>query len=190
MDDIQRGEIWWADLPEPRRSERGYQRPVLVIQADSFNRSRIQTVIVAAITSNLDLADAPGNVMLPARSSGLPRDSVVNVSQVLRANRRPASRDPCKRADSVPACSVRKLRSRVCDAQERCSGQSWDTLAPATTARKTSGSDALLKDPSRDFVKLPRVCSTSKSADRARHWTQTQVVGAISVHPPHKEGMH
>ena len=138
----------------------------------------------------LILPTPPGNVMLPARSSGLPRDSVVNVSQVLRANRRPASRDPCKRADSVPACSVRKLRSRVCDAQERCSGQSWDTLAPATTARKTSGSDALLKDPSRDFVKLPRVCSTSKSADRARHWTQTQVVGAISVHPPHKEGMH
>jgi mRNA interferase MazF len=60
---------------------------VLVVQADSFNRSRIQTVLVAAITSNLDLADAPGNVMLPARSSGLPRDSVVNVSQVLTLDR-------------------------------------------------------------------------------------------------------
>jgi mRNA interferase MazF len=87
MDELQRGEIWWADLPEPRRSEPGYRRPVLVIQADSFNRSRIQTVLVAAITSNLDLAGAPGNVMLPARSSGLPRDSVVNVSQVLTLDR-------------------------------------------------------------------------------------------------------
>src|ERR1035438_9080883 len=87
MDDIQRGEIWWADLPEPRRSEPGYRRPVLVVQADSFNRSRIQTVLVAAITSSLDLEDAPGNIMLPARSSGLPRDSVVNVSQVLTLDR-------------------------------------------------------------------------------------------------------
>jgi mRNA interferase MazF len=87
MDAVQRGEIWWADLPEPRRSEPGFLRPVLVVQADSFNRSRIQTVIVAVITSNLDLADAPGNVVVPARSSGLPRDSVVNVSQVLTLDR-------------------------------------------------------------------------------------------------------
>ena len=87
MDDLQRGEIWWADLPEPRRSEPGFRRPVLVVQADSFNRSRIQTVIVAVITSNLELADAPGNVIVPARSSGLPRDSVVNVSQVLTLDR-------------------------------------------------------------------------------------------------------
>ncbi len=85
--EIQRGEIWWADLPEPRRSEPGYRRPVLVIQADSFNRSRIQTVIVAVITSHVDLADAPGNVLLPARSSGLPRDSVANVSQLLTLDR-------------------------------------------------------------------------------------------------------
>ena len=87
MDDIQRGEIWWADLPEPRRSEPGFRRPVLVVQADSFNRSRIQTVVVAVVTSNLDFADAPGNVVVPARSSGLPRDSVVNVSQVLTLDR-------------------------------------------------------------------------------------------------------
>jgi mRNA interferase MazF len=88
MDEIQRGEIWWADLPEPRRSEPGYRRPVLVVQADSFNHSRIQTVIVAVITSNTDLADAPGNVLLPAAgSTGLPRDSVVNVSQLLTLDR-------------------------------------------------------------------------------------------------------
>jgi mRNA interferase MazF len=83
MDGIQRGEIWWADLPEPRGSEPGYRRPVLVVQADSFNRSRIQTAIVAVITGNLELADLPGNVLLPALSTGLPRDSVVNVSQLL-----------------------------------------------------------------------------------------------------------
>jgi mRNA interferase MazF len=87
MDEIQRGEVWWVDLPEPRRSEPIHRRPVLVVQADSFNRSRIQTVIVAVITSNLDLADAPGNVLLPARSTGLPRDSVVNVSQILTLDR-------------------------------------------------------------------------------------------------------
>lgn len=87
MGEIRRGQIWWADLPEPRRSEPGFRRPVLVVQADAFNRSRIQTAIVAAITSNADLADAPGNVLLPARSAGLPRDSVVNVSQLLTLDR-------------------------------------------------------------------------------------------------------
>jgi mRNA interferase MazF len=84
---MRRGEIWWADLPEPRRSEPGYRRPVLVIQADSFNDSHIQTVIVAVITGNPALAEAPGNVLLPARYSGLPRDSVINVSQVLTLDR-------------------------------------------------------------------------------------------------------
>ena len=72
---------------EPRRSEPGYRRPVLMVQADSFNFSRIQTAIVAAITGNVELADAPGNVLLPARSVGLPRDSVVNVSQLLTLDR-------------------------------------------------------------------------------------------------------
>ncbi len=87
MAELQRGEIWWADLPEPRRSEPGYRRPVLVIQANSFNRSRIQTAIVAAVTSNIELAEAPGNVLLPAGSAGLSRDSVVNVSQLLTLDR-------------------------------------------------------------------------------------------------------
>ncbi len=87
MGDIQRGEIWWADLPATRGSEPGYRRPVLVVQADSFNLSRIQTAIVAAITSNIGLADAPGNVLLPAGSAGLQRDSVVNVSQILTLDR-------------------------------------------------------------------------------------------------------
>lgn len=82
-----RGEIWWADLPDPRGSEPGFRRPVLVIQANSFNRSRIQTVIVVVISSNLRLADAPGNVLVPAHASGLARDSVVNVSQLITLDR-------------------------------------------------------------------------------------------------------
>lgn len=84
---VERGEIWWADLPEPRRSEPGYRRPVLVVQSDAFNRSRIGTVIVAVVTSNLSLANAPGNVLVKAAQSGLARDSVVNVSQVLTLDR-------------------------------------------------------------------------------------------------------
>lgn len=82
-----RGEIWWADLPDPRGSEPGFRRPVLVIQANSFNRSRIQTVIVAVISSNLRLAEAPGNVLLPTHATGLARDSVVNVSQLITLDR-------------------------------------------------------------------------------------------------------
>jgi mRNA interferase MazF len=80
---MQRGDIWWANLPEPTGSASGYRRPVLVIQADAFTRSRIATVIIVAITSNLRLATAPGNVFLPATESGLPKDSVVNVSQII-----------------------------------------------------------------------------------------------------------
>ena len=78
-----RGEIWWANLPDPTGSEPGYRRPVLVIQSDFFNQSCINTVIVVAITSNIQLAEAPGNVFLPRHASGLPQDSVANVSQVI-----------------------------------------------------------------------------------------------------------
>ena len=85
---IKRGEIWWAELGDPRGSEPGFRRPVAVVQADSFNKSKIGTVIVAAITSNLELAAAPGNVGLSRRDSKLPRRSVVNVSQVLTLDRR------------------------------------------------------------------------------------------------------
>ena len=78
---VERGEIWWVNLPEPRGSEPGFARPVLIIQADSFNRSRIQTVLAITISSNLRLSHAPGNVSLDAASAGLPNDSVANVSQ-------------------------------------------------------------------------------------------------------------
>ncbi len=85
--EVRRGEIWWAELPAPRGSEPGYRRPVLVLQSDAFNRSRIRTVIVAAVTTNLRLAQAPGNVGLSRRRSGLPKDSVVNVSHILTLDR-------------------------------------------------------------------------------------------------------
>lgn len=84
---IQRGEIWWASLPEPVRSEPGYRRPVLVVQSDDFNRSRIATVIALVITSNTRLAEAPGNVFLPGKLTGLPRDSVANVSQIVTVDK-------------------------------------------------------------------------------------------------------
>ncbi|KOP24790.1 mRNA interferase MazF2 [Hapalosiphon sp. MRB220] len=77
-----RGEIWWANLPDPVGSEPGYRRPVLVVQDDIFTQSRISTVIVVIITSNIQLAEAPGNVLLPREVSGLSRDSVANVSQI------------------------------------------------------------------------------------------------------------
>ena len=80
---MKRGEVWWADLPEPTASEPGFRRPVLILQSDDFNRSRINTIVVAAITSNANLAAAPGNVSLPKRSVKLDRESVVNVSQIL-----------------------------------------------------------------------------------------------------------
>lgn len=80
---MQRGDIWWATLRPPIGSEPGYRRPILVIQSNDFNRSRISTVIVVMLTSNLRLEAAPGNVFLPKRSTKLPKDSVANVSQVV-----------------------------------------------------------------------------------------------------------
>lgn len=84
---IARGEIWWADLPEPSGSEPGFRRPVVVVQGDAFNRSRISTVVCVPLTSNLGWAEAPGNVLLPARLTGLPKDSVANVTQVVTLDR-------------------------------------------------------------------------------------------------------
>lgn len=84
---VRRGELWWADLGEPSGSAPGFRRPVLVVQNDAFNASRIRTVIVVVITSNLRLLDAPGNVLVPARTSGLPKDSVANVSQIVTIDR-------------------------------------------------------------------------------------------------------
>ena len=84
---MKRGEVWWASLPDPAGAGPGYRRPVLVIQSDPFNASRIATVIVAVITSNLALAEAPGNVRVAKADSGLSKPSVVNVSQLLTLDR-------------------------------------------------------------------------------------------------------
>ena len=84
---ISQGAVWWADLPEPTGSAPGYRRPVLVVQGESFNRSRLATVVCVALTSNLKWAEAPGNVLLAAEDTGLPRDSVANVSQIVTLDR-------------------------------------------------------------------------------------------------------
>ncbi|PHS25216.1 MAG: mRNA interferase MazF2 [Methylophaga sp.] len=80
---MNRGEIWWASMPDPHASEPGYRHPIVIVSANYFNKSNIQTVIVAIITSNLHLADAPGNFKLTKSKSGLNRDSAVNVSQIV-----------------------------------------------------------------------------------------------------------
>lgn len=85
---IERGEVWWADVDEPVGSRLGRRRPVVVVSADSFNASRINTVLVAMITSNTALAAAPGNVRVPEPAAGLGKDSVVNVSQLTTLDRR------------------------------------------------------------------------------------------------------
>lgn len=80
---VQRREVWWANLDDPRGSEPRLRRPVLVVQSDAFNRSRLRTIIGVVLTSNMRLLDAPGNVLLPAKSTGLPKDSVANATQLI-----------------------------------------------------------------------------------------------------------
>lgn len=80
---ISQGDVWWADLGIPGRSGPGYRRPIVVVQGNSLNRSRIATVVCVPLTSNLKWANAPGNVMLSARATGLSKDSVANVSQII-----------------------------------------------------------------------------------------------------------
>ena len=80
---MKRGQIWWAELSEPVASEPGYRRPVIIVQSNDFNKSLINTVVAIAITSNLRLADAPGNVKLSMEKTGLGRESVANVSQII-----------------------------------------------------------------------------------------------------------
>lgn len=84
---VAQGDVWWSDLGGPRGSESGYRRPVVVVQGNAFNRSTIATVVCVPLTSNTKWAGAPGNVLLKPRDSGLPRDSVANVSQVVALDR-------------------------------------------------------------------------------------------------------
>jgi mRNA interferase MazF len=84
---ISQGDIWWADLGTPSGSEPGFRRPVIVVQSDAFNRSRISTVVCIPLTGNLRWADAPGNVLLESDVTTLPKDSVANVSQPVTLDR-------------------------------------------------------------------------------------------------------
>ncbi len=84
---ISQGEIWWADLPDPAGSGPGFRRPVLIVQGDGLNFSRLATAVCVPLTSNLRWAEAPGNVLLRARVTGLPKDSVANASQIIAIDR-------------------------------------------------------------------------------------------------------
>ena len=102
---IQQGEIYWADLGEPRGSEPGYSRPVVIVQSDLFNRSRIRTIVGVALTSNQALRAFPGNVRISAAKSGLDRDSVVNVSQIATLDRQSLG----ERIGRVPANKLERI---------------------------------------------------------------------------------
>ena len=84
---IRQGEVWWADLAEPRGSEPGFRRPVVVVQGDAYNDSRLQTAVCVVLTSNVRFADLPGNVRLSERETGLSKVSVANVSQLITLDR-------------------------------------------------------------------------------------------------------
>jgi len=84
---ISQGDVWWADLPEPSGSNPGFRRPVVVVQGDMFNLSALRTVVCVVLTSNVRWADAPGNVLLKSRTTGLSRDSVANVTQIVTLDR-------------------------------------------------------------------------------------------------------
>ena len=88
MVEVAQGDVWWAELPEPVGSGPGLRRPIVVVQGNSLNQSRISTVVCVPLTSNLDWADAPGNTVLPATVTGLPKDSVANASQIVALDRR------------------------------------------------------------------------------------------------------
>ncbi len=87
MVDVAQGYVWWADLPEPAGSGPGFRRPVVVVQGNSLNRSRTATVVCVPLTSNTVWAGAPGNVLLSSKTTGLPKDSVANVSQIVALDR-------------------------------------------------------------------------------------------------------
>jgi len=87
MVEVRQGDVWWADVGEPAGSEPGFRRPVVVVQGDALNRSRLATVVCVPLTSNLAWADAPGNTRLSAKLTGLPKDSVANASQIVALDR-------------------------------------------------------------------------------------------------------
>ena len=106
---VSQGEVWWADLGEPRGSKPGFRRPILVIQGDGLNRSRIATVVCVAITSNLKWAAAPGNVLLSESAGGLARESVANVSQIVTLDKS----ELVERAGKLPKAKLELVLSGV-----------------------------------------------------------------------------
>jgi mRNA interferase MazF len=121
------GEVWWADLAEPSGSEPGFRRPVVVVQGEAFNRSRIATVVCVALTSDLRWANAPGNVLLTARATGLPKDSVANVSQLVTLDREALTERAGARQQGVQPDSLGSQVSR--DACVRSTHCPYATLA-------------------------------------------------------------
>jgi len=103
------GEVWWADLRRPLGSEPGFRRPVVVVQGDALNRSRIATVACVPLTSNLKWADAPGNVLLSARSTSLPKDSLANVSQIVALDKTALT----KRVGKLSAARIQLLLTGI-----------------------------------------------------------------------------
>lgn len=106
---IAQGEIWWAELPATTGSAPAYRRPVVVVQGDAFNRSAIGTVVCVALTSNVKWSDAPGNVLLPARATGLPRSSVANASQIITLDKA----DLTQRAGKLSATKLELVLSGI-----------------------------------------------------------------------------
>ena len=106
---ISQGEVWWADLPDPTGSGPGFRRPVVIVQSDALNRSRIATVICVPLTSDLKWASAPGNLQLSARLTGLPKDSVANVSQIVALDKALLA----KRTGKLPAPKLELLLSGI-----------------------------------------------------------------------------
>jgi mRNA interferase MazF len=101
----QRGEIWWAELQEPAGSGPGYKRPLVVIQSNDFNKSLINTIIALVLTTNMKLADSPGNIILSKKMTGLPKDSVTNVAQIITIDRYYLS----DRVGILPARTMRRI---------------------------------------------------------------------------------
>jgi mRNA interferase MazF len=106
---VRRGEIWWASLGVPQGSGPGFRRPVLIVQSDEFNESAIRTSICATVTSNMRLADAPGNVRVTRRLSGLPHDSVINVSQLITLDKRMLT----EKVGRLPPQSLRDVEAGI-----------------------------------------------------------------------------
>jgi mRNA interferase MazF len=106
---ISQGEVWWAELPAPSGSAPGFRRPVIVVQCDALNRSRISTVVCVPLTSNLKWAAAPGNVLLLESLTGLPKDSVASASQVLAIDKRLLT----KQVGKLPQAKLQSLLSGI-----------------------------------------------------------------------------